>query len=321
MTAEIAPRVAVTFSTAVGGLDAVLQADRAFVSSGDLPPPYVNPNSCMNMVGGKISILTGATGPIVTTCAACATGTTSIAIGAMFLEAGMADVAITGAVDCSLVEPIVAGFATMNGAFRRKEGREREPPERASRPFSADRRGFVVSEGSGAVILATRAFARAHGLGWAFEVAGWGMTADAHHFVAPNRRTVARAIAEAIESAGLTPGDIDAINAHAASTKVGDQVEVAALRDIFGDAIPPISANKSQIGHAMGASSIVEAIFALESMRRGILLPTINHTPDPELPIDCVSEGARALDQEFVLKNAFGFGGSNACVVLARCES
>ncbi len=314
----LAPRVAITFSTAVGGLDAVLSADRLMQAEGKLPHPFTNPNSCINMVGGKVSILTGATGPICSTITACATGITSLIVGEMLLARGMADVVIGGAVDFPLVEPIVAGFATMNGAYRQKEGQADEEPEKTSRPFSANRRGFVVSEGAGCIILASADFARAHGLKPVFELAGWGMTSDASHFVSPNLATVQRCMEETIIHAGLQPEDVDAVNAHATSTKVGDKVEADALHNIFGKKVPPVCANKSQLGHAMGASSAIEAILAMEGMRKDTLLPTINYVPDPAIEIDCVSEGARKLKQEFVLKNSFGFGGCNSCVMIRR---
>jgi 3-oxoacyl-[acyl-carrier-protein] synthase II len=318
ITPDIAPRVAVTFSTAVGGLDAVLKADRLMAAEGKMPPPFTNPNSCINMVSGKVSILTGATGPICSTITACATGITSLIIGEMLLQRDRADVVIGGAVDFPLVEPIVAGFATMNGAYRPKEGQPEEPPEKTSRPFSVHRRGFVVSEGAGCIILATEEFAEAHGLKPKIEMAGWSMTSDAGHFVSPKLETVQRCIEQAIAHAGLRPGDIDAINAHATSTKVGDKVEADALCNIFGKNVPPVSANKSQLGHAMGASSALEAILAMEGMIEETLLPTINYLPDPGIVIDCVAEGARKLSQEFILKNAFGFGGCNSCLVLRR---
>lgn len=320
ITRDIAPRVAVTFSSAVGGLDAVLQADRLMVKDGKLPHPFTNPNSCINMVGGKISILTGATGPICSTITACATGITSMIIGEMLLQRNMADVVIAGAVDFPLVEPIVAGFATMNGAYRPKEGQPEEPPEKTSRPFSANRRGFVVSEGAGCIILATGEFAKVHGLPSGMEMAGWAMTSDASHFVSPNLATVRKCIEETIANAGLKPEDIDAVNAHATSTKIGDKVEADALKNIFGGHVPPVSANKSQMGHAMGASSAFEAILAMEGMKKEIVLPTINYRPDQDIAIDCVAEGARNLKQEFVLKNAFGFGGCNSCIILHRTE-
>jgi 3-oxoacyl-[acyl-carrier-protein] synthase II len=317
ITPGLAPRVGITFSSAVGGQDAVIAADRLMISEGKMPHPFTNPNSCINMVGGKVSILTKATGPISATITACATGATSMIIGSMFLHQGLADAVICGAVDFSLVEPIVAGFATMNGAYKHRKGLD-ELPERASRPFSIDRRGFVVSEGAACVIICTKEFARAHGLDYSLEIAGYRMTSDAYHFVAPNLDTVRRCIAESIDDAGIRPADIDAVNAHGTSTKIGDKVECDALRAVFDDRMPPVSANKSQIGHAMGASSGIESIFAMEGMLRGTLLPTINYTPDPGIGLDCVPEGARNLDQEFVLKNAFGFGGCNSCIVFKR---
>lgn len=317
---EIGRRTAVTYSSAVGGLDAVLNADRRMQSENKLPPPYANPNSCINMIGGKIAIETKARGPITSTITACATGLTSMIVGAMFLAQNRADVAICGAVDFALVEPIVAGFHTMNGAYNPKAGRENDPPEIASRPFSNDRRGFVISEGAGAVILATREFAEAHGLVYTTELAGWGMTSDAHHFVAPYFETIRQCMFDALADATLHPEDIAAVNAHAASTKVGDKIEHEALQAVFGNKLPPVCANKSLIGHAMGASSIIETIFALRSMEESILPPTINYTPDPEIEIDCVSEGKRSLDQQFILKNSFGFGGCNSCAVFKHSE-
>lgn len=318
ITSELAPKVAITFSSAVGGLDSVIDADRRMVETGRLPKPLVNSNSCINMISGKVSILTGATGPILSTITACATGSTSLFIGAMLLQARMADVVICGAVDCSLVEPIVAGFATMNGAFKAKRDQNHTNPERASRPFSVDRRGFIISEGAGCIILATEDFAKSHGLDFNVELAGWASTSDANHFVAPNRSTIARCMSHAIRKAHLKPEDIDAVNAHATSTKIGDKIEAEALVDVFGNDVPPISANKSQIGHAMGASSAIESLFSIKGMLTGTLLPTINYSPDPEIRLDCVSEGARKLEQEFVLKNAFGFGGCNCCLVFKR---
>jgi 3-oxoacyl-[acyl-carrier-protein] synthase II len=318
ITPDLAPRVAVTFSSAVGGLDAVLAADRKMIAEHKLPHPFTNPNSCINMVGGKVSILTGATGPITATITACATGVTSLIAGHMLLEQGRADVAICGAVDFCLVEPIVAGFATMNGAYQPKPGQEPGPPARASRPFSIDRRGFVISEGAGCLIMATEAFARRRGLAGDIALAGWSMTSDASHFVAPNPATVTRCIAEAVADAGLQPAEVDAVNAHGTSTRIGDKVEARALAEVFSKRPPPVSANKSFTGHAMGASSAIETILAIEGMRRGRLLPTINHRPDPEIDLDVVAEGTRRHAQTFLLKNAFGFGGCNACIVLEQ---
>ena len=318
ITNELAPRVAVTYSSAVGGLDTLLSADRKLISHGKLPAPCVNPNSCINMVGGKVSMLTGATGPICATITACATGLTSITMGAMLLAQGRADVAICGAVDFALTEPIVAGFATMAGAYVPREGAPPEPPQNASRPFSFNRRGFVISEGAGCVILATRHFAEDHGLIHGIELAGWSMTSDARHFVAPNLETVRHCIHQSIADAGIPPGAIDAVNAHAASTRVGDKIEYDALVDVFGGAIAPVTANKSLIGHCMGASSAIETIFAFKSLEEQVLLPTINYRPEPDMELEIAPERGRSLSQQYVLKNAFGFGGCNTCAVFRK---
>jgi len=318
ITPDIAPRVGITFSSAVGGIDAVLKADRQMIAEKKMPHPFANPNSCINMVGGKVSIMTKATGPISATITACATGVTSMIIGDMMIRQNLADMVIAGAVDFPLVEPILAGFASMNGAYRPKEGQPAEPPEKTSRPFSVTRRGFVVSEGAGCIILASKAFAKAHGLEAKFELAGSAMTSDASHFVAPNLSTVRKCMELAIASAGQQPQDVDAINAHATSTRIGDKVEADALFGIFGRNVPPVSANKSQMGHAMGASSAIETILAMEGMLHDVLLPTINYEQDSDIMLDCVAEGARKQPQEFLLKNAFGFGGCNSCILLRR---
>ena len=206
----------------------------------------------------------------------------------------------------------------MNGVYIPKEGQENEAPESASRPFSKNRRGFVISEGAGAVILATPEFAKNHGLPFNIELSGWGMTSDAHHFVAPYFETIKQCMENALDDAEITAADIAAVNAHAASTRVGDKVEYDAITAIFGDTLPPVTANKSLIGHAMGASSVIESIFSFQGMRDGLLPPTINYRPDPEISIDCVANEKRELAQEFVLKNSFGFGGCNSCAVFKR---
>lgn len=315
---RIAPRVAVTYGSAIGGLDVLFEADRKMISQGSLPKPCVNPNSCINMVAGKVSILTGATGPITTTITACATGATAMTVGAMLLAQDRADVVICGAVDFPLIAPILAGFATMNGAYTPKEGAPPEDPRSLSRPFSLNRRGFVVSEGAGCVILTSKAFAEAHGLTHQVAIAGWSMTSDAHHFVAPHLPTVQRCIAESIANAGLQPGEIDAVNAHATATRAGDQVEYDAMKAVFGSRLPPTTANKSLFGHAMGASSAIESVFALLGMRDGWLPPTINYQADPQMPMDDLIRDRRKVDQTHVLKNAFGFGGCNTSIVFRR---
>jgi 3-oxoacyl-[acyl-carrier-protein] synthase II len=243
-----------------------------------------------------------------------------MAMGAMLMEAGRADVVIAGAADFPLIECIVAGFSTMNGAFKPKSEEDARYPERASRPFSIDRRGFVISEGAACVVMVSPDFAKAHGLHPAYELCGWSLTSDGHHPVAPHRPTIAACMAEAIDKAGVRPSAIAAVNAHASSTRLGDKVEGDALHDVFGTQVPPVSANKSQVGHAMGAASAIESMLALEGMRNGLLLPTINFKPDPEIDLDIVTATRQHRDQEYVLKNAFGFGGTNTCLVFRRLQ-
>jgi len=315
-----APRVGVTFSSAIGGLDAMIQAE-AKVAAGLTPHPFTNPNGCLNLVGGKVSILTGAKGPIFSPVAACATGAASVACAAMILRTGMADAVIAGACDFPVIRSLVASFASMNGAFQSRKADDRafDDPAAVSRPFSVDRKGFVISEGAAACVVTTRGYADAKGMPVRGVVQGIGMTSDANHYVAPSLPTIVSAIREALSSAGIDPAGVDAVNAHAASTSVGDATEVQALREVFGgDHRLPVSANKSQIGHTMGASSAVEIILSLEGMRRGVLLPTVNHRPDPKVEVDAVGEGARARRHSRVLSNSFGFGGCNVCLVLGR---
>ena len=317
----LAPRVAVTFSSAVGGVDALLEADRQWQHKAKLPPPYANPNSCINRVSGKVAMHTGARGPIVSTISACATGLSSLLTGAMFIALNRADVVICGAVDSALVEPLTAGFYTMNGIFHPKDGQDEGSPAEASRPFSVHRRGFVLSEGAAALILCSREFAKNHGLSYAAELAGWGMSSDAHHAVLPFAPTIEQCMRDALVDAGIQPEDVAAINAHATATRAGDRAEYDALRKVFGGSLPPVCANKSLTGHAMGASSAIETVLTLKGMEASLLPPTINYKPDPEMELDCVADISRPLEQEFVLKNSFGFGGCNACAVFRRCSS
>jgi 3-oxoacyl-[acyl-carrier-protein] synthase II len=176
----------------------------------------------------------------------------------------------------------------------------------------------VISEGAGCIVIAAPLFAKRHGLAPRAELAGWSMTSDAHHFVAPHFETVRRCIAQSIADAGLTPREIDIVNAHATSTRVGDKVEYDALADVFGNRIPPVTANKSLTGHCMGASSAIETILAIKSLEEQVLLPTINFRPDLDIELDIAPKTGRSLSQQFVLKSAFGFGGCNSCAVFRR---
>ncbi len=314
-----AGRVGITFSSAIGGLDAMIGAE-AKLRAGRTPHPFTGPNGCLNLVAGKVSILTGAQGPIFSPVAACATGAASVANAALLLQSGRADVVIAGACDFPVIPSLLASFASMNGAFKsdKETDRAHRDPTKVSRPFSLDRKGFVVSEAAAALIVTTSSYAEQHQLPVRGVIRGIGMTSDAKHYVAPNLPTIVTCIRQALAEAELDPGDIDAVNAHAASTAVGDRIEVNAIAEVFGaDRNMPITANKAQIGHSMGASSAVELICAIEGLRRGILLPTINYNADPKLPLDGLAAKARELPQRAVLKNSFGFGGCNVCLVVS----
>ncbi|MCU0661691.1 MAG: beta-ketoacyl-[acyl-carrier-protein] synthase family protein [Myxococcota bacterium] len=316
-----ARRIAITFSSAIGGLDAMIDAETK-MSAGLSPHPFTNPNGCLNLVAGKVSILTGAQGPIFSPVAACATGATSVATAALLLRTGQADAVLAGACDFPVLRSLLGSFASMNGAFRsfdKPSDRAHRDPTKVSRPFSVDRKGFVVSEGAAAFVVTTRAYADQHHLPVRAVIKGIGMTSDAKHYVAPNLPTIVAAMQKAIGDSGLEPKHIDAVNAHAASTGVGDQCETEALWTVFGkDKVPPVTANKSQIGHTMGASSAIELVLTIESLASQCALPTLNHEPDPKLDPLPVIAATRPLEQRHVLSNAFGFGGCNCCLVVGR---
>jgi 3-oxoacyl-[acyl-carrier-protein] synthase II len=196
--------------------------------------------------------------------------------------------------------------------------RAADDPAQASRPFSLDRKGFVLAEGAGVVVLAAENAVRNLGLNARAEIAGIGWNSDAHHFTRPNSTTIIRAMHDAIEDAEIFPADIGAVNAHGTSTPKGDSTEVECLRSVFGSNVSriPVSANKSQVGHSLGASAAIEAALAIEAMQQGIVLPTVNHIPDPAFSdLDVVPNAARKHAHEFVLSNSFGFGGTNCCIV------
>ncbi len=316
---ENAPRIGTTFSSAIGGLDAMIGAEEK-VRAGLSPHPFTNPNGCLNLVGGKVSIQTGAKGPIFSPVAACATGAATVATAGMLLQTGRADAVIAGACDFPVIRSLLPSFASMNGAFKsiKKTDRSHNNPALVSRPFSRDRKGFVVSEGAAALIVTTRGYAEKNNLPVRCVVKGVGMTSDAKHYVAPNHDTIVACMQQAIKDADLVSNEIDVINAHAASTNVGDGIETNALVEVFGNNHQiPVVANKAQIGHTMGASSAIELVLTIEGLSREMLLPTINYDPDPKLPpLNIVTDSAKTAPHHRVLTNAFGFGGCNVCLVI-----
>ena len=320
MNEETAPRTACLIGSAINGVDAFRKAMVNLLEKGPLKiSPYLLPNLCANLPSGKAGMLLGFTGPVFSPQGACASGNHAIGIGARMIRDGDCDFAMAGGVDTPILPEIIHGFNNMNATVKiLPSDRAFEDPAQASRPFSADRRGFVLSEGAGVIVLAAEEMIARHGLAARAEILGVGWTSDAYHFTSPNRETIVRAIREAIADAGLQPGDIGYVNTHGTSTQKGDLAEVECLRSVFGKALEkiPLSSNKSQIGHTLGAAAAIEGALTIEGMRRGILLPTINHRPDPHFAdIDCVPDAARRQPHELALSNAFGFGGTNCCIV------
>jgi 3-oxoacyl-[acyl-carrier-protein] synthase II len=320
MDGDTGPRTMCLVGSAINGTDAYREAMIALQQSGpNRVSPFLLPNVCANVPAGKAGALLGFTGPIFSPQGACASGNHAIAMGARMLRDGDSDFALVGGAEMPLVPEIVHGFANMNATFKlRPSDRAQGAPAKGSRPFSSDRRGFVLAEGAAIIVLASEDAVRAHGLDARAEVLGVGFTSDACHFTRPNKPTIVRAIREALDDAGVDAGAVGNLNAHGTSTLAGDTVEVECLRDVFGAGLPrlPISANKSQIGHSLGAAAAIEAALAVEGLRRQIMLPTLNYLPDPSFgDLDVVCE-ARHASHEIVLSNAFGFGGTNCCLVL-----
>ena len=317
---SIGRRTGCLIGSALNGTDSYRIAMDNYVNLGPLKvSPYLLPNVCANLPAGKAGMLLGFTGPIFSPQGACASGNHAIGIAARMIRDGDCDFVLAGGVETCLVPEIIQGFSNMLATIKvGPKDRAAEDPTQASRPFSLDRKGFVLAEGAGVLVLAAEEAVRAHGLTARAEIAGIGWNSDAHHFTRPNADTIISAIRDAIDDAELKAEDIDAINAHGTSTPTGDATEVECLRTVFGKelAMIPVSANKSQVGHSLGASAAIEAALTIEGMRRSVLLPTVNHLPDPTLAdIDVIPNFARNQPHEYVLSNSFGFGGTNCCIV------
>ncbi len=320
MDERTGPRTACLIGSALNGSDALRIAIENYAQHGPLKvSPYLLPNLCANLPSGKAGMLLGFTGPIFSPQGACASGNHAIAIGSRMIRDGDCDFVIAGGAETCLIPEIIQGFANMWATIKvEPEDRAYDDPTQASRPFSIDRRGFVLSEGGGAVVLAADEMVAALNLTPRAEVLGIGWTSDAHHFTLPHKKTIVRAIGQAIDDAGLLPQDIEYVNAHGTSTLKGDIVEIESLREVFGQRLEriPVSSNKSQIGHTLGAAGAIEAALGIEAMQQGIVLPTVNHIPDPDFAdIDVVPNQARRHPHEFFISNNFGFGGTNCCIV------
>ncbi|MBO9050019.1 beta-ketoacyl-[acyl-carrier-protein] synthase family protein [Curtobacterium flaccumfaciens] len=307
-------RLAVVIGTGIGGVETLLDAHDVLGASGARRvSPRTVPMLMANGAAAQISIAYGARGGAYTTVSACASGAEAIATAARLIATGEADVVITGGTEAAVTPVTMASFA-QSQALAKPDG---DDPTTLSRPFDADRRGFVLGEGAGIVLLERADHAAARGQRSHGTLAGWGITSDAHHITAPlaDGSEQERAMRAAIRMAGLTGGDVDHVNAHATGTPVGDVGEAAAISRAVGNGAL-VTAPKSAIGHMFGAAGAVEGILTLRALETGIVPPTLNlDRLDPAVDLDVVSGTARTAPLRAALNNSFGFGGQNASLV------
>lgn len=321
ITPENADRVGVVVGSGVGGLGSLSDGFKTLFERGPSRiSPFLITQLVVDLAPGLISILLGAKGPNFSTVSACATGAHAIGEAAHIIQRDQADVMIAGGAEAGLVEIGVAGFQNMRALSTRND-----EPQRASRPFDAQRDGFVIAEGGGILILEELEFARARGAAILAEVAGYGLSADASHITdpAPGGEGAARAMTMALRAAAMQPEEIDYLNAHGTSTPVGDRAETAAIKHVFGDHAHTmaVSSTKSMTGHLLGAAGGLEAIFCVLALQEGYLPPTINYEiPDPECDLDYVPNVGRDADVSAVMSNSFGFGGHNVSLIFRKPE-
>jgi len=321
ITPENANRVGIVIGSGIGGLPLIERVHETLLKRGPRRvTPFFIPGTIINMSSGLISIRTGAKGPNMATCTACSTSAHAIADATLYIRAGYADAIIAGGSEAVITPTALAGFASMRALSARND-----EPERASRPWDRDRDGFVMGEGAATLILEEYEHARRRGARIYGEVLGFGMTGDAYHISAPSEDAdgAVRVMRLAIEDAGLQPEDIEYINAHGTSTPAGDRVESIAIKKVFDDHAKKllVSSTKSMTGHLLGAAGALESGICLLAIRDGVVPPTINlDNPDEENDLDFVPKTARKIELRHVLTNSFGFGGTNACLVLGRVE-
>jgi 3-oxoacyl-[acyl-carrier-protein] synthase II len=315
---ELAERTGVILGTGLGGVGTLVEGFSTNALRGpDRISPFLIPMGIPNVGAGQIAINFGMTGPNFTTVSACATGGHALGESSEIIRRGDADIMVAGGSEAGIYEPMVGGFAAMRALSTRNDD-----PAGASRPFDSGRDGFVIGEGAGVVILEALEHAEARGATILAELVGYGATADASHITlpAPGGIGAVRAAQRAMVKAGLTPADIDHINAHATSTPEGDKAELQAIRTILGDraAEVPITANKCMLGHTLGAAGAIEAIVSIQTIRHGCIPPTINLSdPDPEgAGLDLTPNTAQTRPIRTVLSNSFGFGGQNTALIL-----
>ncbi|RTR30314.1 beta-ketoacyl-ACP synthase II [Deinococcus radiophilus] len=285
--------------------------------AGRISPMFI-PMMIANMATGHAAMRYGLMGPSSTVVTACATGTGSIGEAARYIQLGLADRMLAGGTEASIVPLAMGGFANMKALSTRNDD-----PQAASRPFDAERDGFVMGEGAGVVMLEEYEMAKARGANIYAEVLGFGVSADAHHITmpAPQGAGAQLAMRMALRTAGINPEQVGYINAHGTSTPANDLHETQGIKHVFGDHAYElaVSSTKSMTGHLLGAAGAVEAIAVAQALQDGILPPTINLTnPDPECDLDYVADGAREKQVDYALSNSFAFGGQNAALVLRR---
>jgi 3-oxoacyl-[acyl-carrier-protein] synthase II len=317
-----APQTGVSVATAFGGSESFDKNHLLFVQGNqDRISPFFITSYICNMASAELAIQSGAQGPLLCSVTACAAGTHSVGEAFKVIQRGDAAVMLAGGSDTGLNATIFAGFDSIRAMSSRND-----EPAKASRPFDKDRDGFVCSEGSGMVVLEELEHALSRGARIYAEVLGYGNTCDAHHITAPDPEAMgaSRCIEMALKDAGITPAEIDHINAHGTSTQLNDLAETRAIKRVFGERAKniPITANKSMLGHLWGAAGAVEAIFSVLTIDRGVIPPTINYeNPDPECDLDYTPNTARKAEVKTVLSNSFGFGGTNGCLVFRRYSS
>ncbi len=319
MNREDPRRVGVIVGSGIGGVGTLFEQYDVLRSRGPRRvSPFTVPSMLANSASGQVAISLGARGPNLVPVLACATGNAAIGEGFALIRRGVTDVMVAGSSEAAFCDLAMAGFEIM-GAL----SAHNDDPAGASRPFDAGRDGFVMGEGAGMVVLESLAHARARGARIYGEILGYGLTADAYHPTAPREDGLAasEAMQMALCEAGLQSEAVDYINAHGTSTPLGDVGETRAIKRIFGEHAYKlaVSSTKSMMGHLLGAAGAVEAIVCLLAMQEGVIPPTINYeTPDPDCDLDYVPNTARQADVRVALSNAFGFGGHNATLVMAR---
>ena len=322
ITDDNAERVGSIMGVGLGGLRTIEEFHTKLLASGPARiSPFLIPMLISNMAPGQIAIFTGAKGPNMVLTSACASGNHAIGYSYSDIVLGRYDYAITGGVEATITPLGTAGFTALKALSTKRN----DTPELASRPFDKDRDGFVMGEGAGFLFLESLDSAKARGARIYAEVAGAASSCDAFHMTAPQEdgEGMARAMKEAIRDAGISPDDVDHINAHGTSTHLNDLCETKAIKRVFGKRAYdiPITACKSQFGHLLGAAGGVEGVVAALTLHNGVIPATINYTtPDEECDLDYMGGGPRQKQANYVLSNSFGFGGTNSCVVFKRWE-